>query len=381
MRSWVSILLSIIILAGGGSGLYYMNEKWSEPVVSAASSLGVYEPAAVSGEVMPDLKELIRDHQKRVVSIESTTWEGIEQGSGFLYNDQGDVITNAHVVHGATQINVKMNDTSMHEGQLIGMDVEKDIAVIRVEALSSMEPLPVDKEFRGEIGDEVIAFGSPLGLDNTVTTGIISGVERDFDIEETKYRGVYQISAPITNGNSGGPLILKNTGKVVGINSAGNDQGSIGFSIPFHQIASVVEGWSEQPDEQYSELAKREPDGDGPSSYSQELLQDDAAYLIDYFYECLNEGDYVTAYSLLGSNWQTNTSYDKFREGYIHTMSVGATEITVESSTDESVELNAIIEAWESKKGDWQQSRYSLRYTLGLENGVLKIITGKGKKL
>ena len=174
--------------------------------------------------------------------------EGKAIGSGFIYNDQGDIVTNAHVVENATGIKVKASDGSLCSGKLIGINPAKDIALIRAEGLAGREPLSVDADAKIDIGDEVIAFGSPLGLDNTVTTGIISGLDRDFKIDDTNYKGLYQISAPITHGNSGGPLVLKTNGKVIGINSAGRDEGNIGFSIPIGQVLGMLENWSLHPD-------------------------------------------------------------------------------------------------------------------------------------
>ena len=247
MKTWISIAVSAVILIGGAAAVYVLNDKWNDPIVEAASTLG--KPGAVKSQpVKADLKTIIQDDQKKVVAIEVMTYEGKGTGSGFIYNDKGDIVTNAHVVADANGIKVKASDGSLYTGKLIGINPEKDIALIRADGLSGREPLAIDVNAKIDIGDEVIVFGSPLGLDNTVTTGIISGLNRDFDIEETSYKGLYQISAPITHGNSGGPLVLKSSGYVIGINTAGEDQGSIGFSIPIGQVNAIIENWSEHPD-------------------------------------------------------------------------------------------------------------------------------------
>lgn len=385
MKNWITIALSALILAGGGFAAYELNGRWNDPAVHAESKLGVpgsTAEAEADATAKPDLKEVIRENQKHVVSIEVILPDGSAQGSGFLYNDKGDVVTNAHVVTGALKVRVKTSDTSTYPGKVIGMSEEKDIAVVRVEELAGKEPMDVDKETQAEIGDEVMAFGSPLGLDNTVTTGIISGVDRDFDIDDTKYRGVYQISAPITHGNSGGPLVLESNGKVIGINSAANEQGSIGFSIPFYQVAAMIEDWIAHPDEQLASKTSGMGDDTGfGSEYTKESLSEDAQYLVKYFYDCVNSGDYVSAYSVLGSDWQTKTSYEKFREGYLYTQSVSITSISVTSATDKEAQVAITLEAWENSGGDSVLSNYSNSYTVKPENDTLKIVSGKGKKL
>jgi serine protease Do len=380
MKTWISAIVSICILIGGVLLSYPLNDRWNDAIVLEESILNVPGESDGQANNMLDLKETIRKSQKRVVSIEVTYPDGTGLGSGFLYNDKGDIVTNAHVVAGAINVKVKANDTSIYSGKVIGLSEEKDIAVVRVDALAGKEPLIVDKVMKSEVGDEVIAFGSPLGLDNTVTTGIISGVDRDLDIDETKYRGVYQISAPITHGNSGGPLVLKSTGKVIGINSAAQETGVIGFAIPYHQVATMIEDWSAHPDDKLtteSSIAETSFEDE----YTKELISTDAQYLLSYFYESLNELDYVTAYSLLGSEWQTNTSYENFRGGYLNTLSVAIMDISLTSTTKKSTEVSVIIEAWENKDGNRVLSSYSSKYVVKLENGTLKIISGKGKKL
>ncbi|QHT61523.1 trypsin-like serine protease [Paenibacillus lycopersici] len=382
MKPWLSITLSAAILAAGGTSLYALHDRWNDPVVEGASALGKPGAAEKPAAVKQDLKVVIQDDQKKVVAVEVATGAGDATGSGFIYNDKGDIVTNAHVVDGAEAIKVKASDGSLYAGRLIGVSPEKDIALIRADGLSGREPLAVDAEAKIDIGDEVIAFGSPLGLDNTVTTGIISGLDRDFDIGETSYKGLYQISAPITHGNSGGPLVLKTSGKVIGINTAGEDQGTIGFSIPIGQAQPMIESWSLHPD--LALAARTAGSGDaaedgGDFTYAE--MSSGAEETVRSFYEALDSGDYVTAYSLLGSDWQTKTSYDSFRKGYLHTLSVGVKSVKVASADSASAQLAVIIEAYENKNGETVLSSYSVQYTVKPENGVLKIITGKGKKL
>ena len=273
-----------------------------------------------SAEQSKELKDIIHDVQKVVVMIEL---EDGSLGSGFLYNSKGDVITNAHVVNGAKKVKIKTADAQEFEGTVIGLSKDIDVAAVRVPGLVKEQPLDMSKK-KAELGDEILALGSPLGLQNTVTTGIISGVGRSFKIPPYQYTDAYQISAPIAPGNSGGPLINSKTGQVLGINSAGTDQGSIGFSIPIVNVMSLVKGWSESP---MTDIPTLTTQGLENEENNQLSLEETASYLVNYFYESINSGDYVTAYSLLGSSWQNITDFTTFRNGYLQTTSVSVDDL------------------------------------------------------
>ncbi|WCK56400.1 trypsin-like peptidase domain-containing protein [Aneurinibacillus sp. Ricciae_BoGa-3] len=380
MHKVLSIASSFIILSAGGFAFYYTNLHVTNPAVEAKSTLG-QPPKATSNKNALDLKQIINLNQKKVVSIQVEMPDGVGQGSGFIYNNIGDVITNAHVVANASTIRVKTSDTSVYSGKVIGMSTDKDVALIRISALAGKEPMMISNTKNTELGDPVIAFGSPHGLDNTVTTGIISGLNRDFTIGDTKYTNVYQISAPIAPGNSGGPLVSQSTGEVIGINSAGGNDGNIGFSIPLSQVISMIQGWSDHPDDQLSAKSTSTSDQQLSDTYTADSLSQDATYLIQYFYENLNSGDYVTAYSLLGSDWRNKQSYETFRQGYIETKNVTLNHVSVLSSTPSSAEIEGIIEAQESNGTDGKLSSYKLLYTVAMENGKLKIIKGTATKL
>lgn len=126
--------------------------------------------------------------------------------------------------------------------------------------LAGVEPLVMVRKEKAEIGDEVIAIGSPLGFQNTVTTGMVSGLGRSFEIKPYTYNDLYQISAPIAPGNSGGPLVDKKTGEVLGINSAGIEESSIGFSIPIVNVLDLAEAWSKNPMKTLPEWKPEEED-------------------------------------------------------------------------------------------------------------------------
>ncbi|MEO0769035.1 MAG: HhoA/HhoB/HtrA family serine endopeptidase [Cyanobacteria bacterium J06649_4] len=164
------------------------------------------------------------------------------QGSGFIINEEGDILTNAHVVDGADQVTVKLKDGRSFEGYVEGVDSITDLAVIRINAVN--ESLPLSKlgdSDQVEVGDWAIAVGNPLGLDNTVTLGIVSTLKRSsaaVGIPDKRIDFI-QTDAAINPGNSGGPL-LNSQGEVIGINTAIRaDAMGIGFAIPINKAKAI----------------------------------------------------------------------------------------------------------------------------------------------
>ncbi|MGB7955385.1 MAG: trypsin-like peptidase domain-containing protein [Candidatus Nitrosopolaris sp.] len=175
-------------------------------------------------------------------------------GSGFVYDKQGHIITNGHVVGDAKIVDVTFVNGNRYTAKVIGTDISGDIAVLQISQnstqqrplLSSLKPLVIGNSSGLEVGDQVIAIGNPFGLSDTMTTGIVSGVGRllpaaaggGFSIPNT-----IQTDAPINPGNSGGPL-LNMQGEVVGMNTAGLSStgtfSGIGFAIPSNTITKTV---------------------------------------------------------------------------------------------------------------------------------------------
>ncbi|MBZ9685951.1 S1C family serine protease [Clostridium estertheticum] len=370
----ISLVVSFVIIVSGLISAYFIHTTMSKKASNETSKLKSLEVAKNINEKNKDLKTIIHESQKFVVSIEVETDSGSVIGSGFLYNNKGDIITNGHVVSDASSVTIKMADTTVYKGTVIGRSDTTDVALIRVPELAGKNPFKVRKDKNLEIGDEVIALGSPLGLQNTATTGIISGVNRDFNIENYQYKGVYQISAPISPGNSGGPLLDKITGEVLGINSAKVGDETIGFSIPINQVLSLVDGWAANPSKVSNNSVKSN------TNIKQNISKEDAEYIVSYFYNSLNSQDYVTAYYLLGSDWQTKTSYDKFRKGYLDTLSVGVESISSVVGSD-AIKVVVIISANEKNGDATKLSKYKATYTIELENNILKILHGESAKI
>jgi S1-C subfamily serine protease len=168
-------------------------------------------------------------------------------GSGFVIDDAGRIITNAHVVDGSSDIQVKFGDSSeTYDAKLIGEDQSTDIAVIQVDAPADvLHPLPLGDSSQVQVGDQVVAIGNPFGLDRTATAGIVSAVQREIDAPNGfTIEDAIQTDAPINPGNSGGPLIDA-AGRVIGINSqiesGGGSLGNvgIGFAVPINTAKEV----------------------------------------------------------------------------------------------------------------------------------------------
>jgi Do/DeqQ family serine protease len=162
-------------------------------------------------------------------------------GSGFIFDTKGRIITNAHVVDGADRVRVTLKDGRSFDGEVLGADPLTDLAVIQINA-KNLPVVALGNSDRLEAGEWAIAIGNPLGLDNTVTTGIISGTGRSSAQVGVADRRVdfIQTDAAINPGNSGGPL-LNDRGQVIGINTAiiQNAQG-LGFAIPINQAQKIA---------------------------------------------------------------------------------------------------------------------------------------------
>ena len=188
-----------------------------------------------------------------VVSIETTTSDGGATGSGFVIAANGYLLTNNHVVAGAQAIKVMLSNGSEYDAKILGRDASYDLAVLKIEA-TGLKALQFGNSDKVEVGDAVIAIGSPLGLSGTVTQGIISAKNRPVTAGEsnssTSFISALQTDAAINPGNSGGPLVDA-TGAVIGVNSAiaslgsslGSQTGSIGlgFAIPINQARKTAD--------------------------------------------------------------------------------------------------------------------------------------------
>ena len=166
-------------------------------------------------------------------------------GSGFVWDRDGHIVTNFHVIHGGNALYVTLADGSLHDAKLAGYDETKDLAVLEIDAGES-ELVPVEPGRSDDllVGQKVIAIGNPFGLDQTLTTGVISALGREImSVAGTTISDVIQTDASINPGNSGGPL-LDSAGRLIGVNtsiySTSGSSAGIGFAVPVSTVQRVV---------------------------------------------------------------------------------------------------------------------------------------------
>jgi S1-C subfamily serine protease len=166
-------------------------------------------------------------------------------GSGFVYDNQGHIVTNSHVVGGAVEMDVTFSDGNKYTANVIADDIYNDIAVLQIpqNASKPLKPLVLGNSSEVGVGDTVIAIGNPFGLSDTMTTGIVSGIDRSVPYGGYLIPNAIQTDAPINPGNSGGPL-LDMQGEMIGMNTAilsgTNAFSGIGFAIPSNTITKIV---------------------------------------------------------------------------------------------------------------------------------------------
>jgi len=249
-----SLLAAACLGAGGGAVAYsQLHDNGSSTVVKQVT----VEQADQASSAPLSVNQVYRRAYRGVVEItvtepatSATPFGGSggtqqAQGSGWVYDSDGHIVTNDHVVDGATSIKVRFSDGKTYSATTVGTDRSTDLAVIKVDAPSSeLHPLTVGDSTQLQVGDGVVAIGSPFGLEETVTSGIVSALHRaiqgqtNFTINDS-----IQTDAAINHGNSGGPL-LNTQGQVVGVNAqiksdSGGNEG-VGFSIPSKTVKSVA---------------------------------------------------------------------------------------------------------------------------------------------
>jgi S1-C subfamily serine protease len=166
-------------------------------------------------------------------------------GSGFIWDTQGHIITNFHVLQNATKFKVTLADRSIWDATIVGAEPNKDLAVLKIDASSEkLKPIPVGQSSTLRVGQSVYAIGNPFGLDQSLTTGVISALGREItSVGGRPIRDVIQTDAAINPGNSGGPL-LDSGGRLIGVNtmiySPSGASAGIGFSIPVDEVNWVV---------------------------------------------------------------------------------------------------------------------------------------------
>ena len=251
--TWLLLLIA--------AGLLYWWFQPLSPQVPARPAVVLSEPRAVAAR-----GSLAEDEQNNIAvfkaasptTVNITTLESARSlfsldvtqvprgtGSGFIWDGQGHVVTNFHVIQGANAARVTLSDHSTWRAALVGVFPDRDLAVLRIDAPpEKLKPIAVGASKDLQVGQKVYAIGNPFGLDQTLTTGIVSALNREIEsVTQRKIRGVIQTDAAINPGNSGGPL-LDSAGRLIGVNTAiyspSGASSGIGFAIPVDEVSRVV---------------------------------------------------------------------------------------------------------------------------------------------
>ncbi|MEV6758734.1 trypsin-like peptidase domain-containing protein [Streptomyces sp. NPDC051214] len=278
----MALLAAVAIAAaavGGGTAYAFQELTGSDGTSSSATNTNVV-PTSQKGTVS-GVAEAV---SPSIVEISAKSGSGEATGSGVIITKDGEIITNNHVISGASSVKVTTNDGKTYDAEVVGTDSKKDLALIKLKDASGLKPASLGNSDNVKIGDDVVAIGSPEGLTGTVTSGIISALDRDVTVStdedqgqqqqqgggnwpfeyggeqfngdtgssKTTYKAL-QTDASLNPGNSGGALIDMN-GNIVGINSAmyspsssqaGSESGSgsvgLGFAIPINTVKADLD--------------------------------------------------------------------------------------------------------------------------------------------
>jgi putative serine protease PepD len=244
---------ALVAGAGGAGGAALVVDGHGSTAPSAAAAApSAGTPRPVSDTTASTAKSVYDGAKDAVAFISAQTSQGTATGSGFVVSSDGKIVTNEHVVDGATQVTVKIGANGKEQqATVLGADASKDLAVLKVDpGTTKLHALSFGDSRSVQVGDEVFAIGNPYGLDHTLTSGIVSALNRDLQAPDgSPITGAIQTDAALNPGNSGGPL-LDAGGKVIGVNSqiasAGTSSGGqsgnvgIGFAIPSETVAAFV---------------------------------------------------------------------------------------------------------------------------------------------
>jgi putative serine protease PepD len=243
----VAAVLAVVLLLGAGYGIGQLRDRSSNASASGASP---GTPVAVTPSRIKSGDEPVAAVAKALLPtvVQLETDQGL--GSGVIYDKNGYILTAAHVVQGASQVTVRLADGTKLSGRVLGTDSGTDIGVVKVDR-NNLQPAALALKVPLEVGQTAVAIGSPFGLEGSVTSGVVSAVNRSIPTQDGSVLEVLQTDAPINPGNSGGALADRE-GRVIGINdsirteSGGNE--GVGFAVPIDiaaaSAARIVQGRS-----------------------------------------------------------------------------------------------------------------------------------------
>jgi S1-C subfamily serine protease len=212
---------------------------------SSSKGLTVNQIYERDGQGVAFIRSVITQKVQSPFGLFPQQQRSVASGSGFLIDGDGHILTNAHVVQGAQRVEVQLGeDNAPQRAEVVGMDPSTDVAMLKVDDTQGVQPLSLGDSSKVEVGDPVVAIGNPFALDRTVTSGIVSALQRQIQAPNGfSISDVIQTDAAINPGNSGGPLIDAN-GEVIGINSqiesqSGGNEG-VGFAVPIKTAEDVA---------------------------------------------------------------------------------------------------------------------------------------------
>jgi len=246
------IVISLVFGGTAGGALGYLAADFSNGVSNSTSQVSeTSKPVAIT-PATETVSQIVQNVKPSVVSIKAEGSSGSGTGSGFIYREDGYIVTNNHVAAPAInsgKLTVYLEDKTSFVAKLVGRNASYDLAVLKIDA-TGLKPVNIGDSNAINVGDLTVAFGSPLGLTGTVTSGIVSAINRPVTAggaDDQSFISAIQTDAAINPGNSGGPLV-NGQGQVIGVNSAiatlgsGTQSGSIGlgFAIPINQAQRIV---------------------------------------------------------------------------------------------------------------------------------------------
>lgn len=316
--------------------------------------------------VMPKYNKdaIIANAKKQVYTV----YTDLQQGSGFLMNSKGDILTNAHVAKDAGFVVVKNIQGQEFQGKVIGISDKTDVALIRVPDLVGKDPLVLDTK-TATVGTKVVAIGSPKDQYGTTTEGIIQSIGAEF-VDDYTYDHLYEITAKLNTGSSGGPLINAETGNVIGINSIIlEDHPEIGYAIPLSTVISLVNEWAaKEVDINFDDVDEFENNHADEAYFDDELLNENMYSFYELVKQSLINGKhaYYEPYILENSEAmdKANEIFDNYAANKVYkslTYDIGTSVIGAESS---KITVTTIYKYIDQKTKLTQTIKDTITYTI-----------------
>jgi S1-C subfamily serine protease len=247
------VLAGVLILAAVGvigtdEKITVVQSPISQPPVAdseGGSGMSVHDIYVKDGPGVVFIRAEVIQRSQSPFDLFPQDQRGTSTGSGFVIDKSGDILTNAHVVEGATKVTVDLGEKT-YDAKIVGRDTSSDLALLKIDAGNkSLRPLALGNSSQVRVGDPVVAIGNPFGLERTVTAGIVSALQRKIEAPNGfTIENVIQTDAPVNPGNSGGPLI-DGRGRVIGVNSqiataGGGGNIGIAFAVPINTAKKIA---------------------------------------------------------------------------------------------------------------------------------------------